>query len=209
MSGPISAGAAGATFTVRDQTATLVSVGNDGATVLTIAGLWDDICTLSPSAVNPTGPDGSMTVITDPTGYIGALQADAVGESCTVVWQLDHRYKLGTDVKPHIHVVRNDGSDNTGDVEFEAKFRVVPLRGTAFAWTGNVAGSTALQPADGADKSGIISWTLSNATYGFGISDRIYAVIRRSGTTTGSVAVDSCDVHGQLGQPGSSQEGSL
>lgn len=172
-------------------------------------GVWDDICTLSPSAVNPTGPDGSMTVINDPAGYIGALQADAIGESCSVVWQLDHRYMMGTDVKPHIHVVRNDATDNTGDVEFEAKSRVIPLRGTAFAWTGNVAGTLTLQPEDGADKSGIISWTLSNATYNFGISDRIYAVIRRSGLTTGSVAVDSCDVHGQIGQPGSTQEGSL
>lgn len=172
-------------------------------------GLWDDICTLSPTAVNPTGPDGSMTVITDPAGYIGALQADAIGESCVVVWQLDHRYQLGTDIHPHIHVVRNDGTDNAGDVEFEAKFRVVPLRGAAFAWTANIAGGTALQPADGADQSGIITWALSNATYNFGISDRIYAVIRRSGLATGSVAVDSLDVHGQLGQMGSTNEASL
>ncbi len=172
-------------------------------------GMWDDLITIPPSGLNPSGPDGSATVITDAAGYLGCLQFDAVGESATVVFQLPHRYMLGTDIKPHIHIARNDGSDNTGNVEYEANFRVMPLRGTAFAWTGLVAGNTDLQPADGADKTGLIQWTLADATYGFGISDCILMLIRRSGTTTGSVALLSADVHGQVGQIGSRTEGAL
>lgn len=176
---------------------------------ITEQGLWDDLITIPPSGLNPSGPDGSATVITDAAGYLGCLQFDAVGESATVVFQLPHRYMLGTDIKPHIHVVRNDGADNTGNVEFEANFRVVPLQGDAFAWTGLVAGATDLQPGDGADKTGLIAWTLANSTYNFGISDCIVMLIRRSGTTTGSVALMSADVHGQVGQIGSRTQGAL
>lgn len=171
--------------------------------------LWDDLTVIPPSAINPNGPDGSMSVITDAADYLGCLQADAVGESCVVVFQLPHTYQIGTDVKPHIHVVRNDGSDNIGNVEFEAKFRVIPLRGTAFAWTAYSDGDTGVQPDDGAGKSGIIRWTLANSTYNFGISDQIIMVVKRKALTTGSVAITSADVHGQKGQYGSTSEASL
>src|SRR5574343_642666 len=156
--------------------------------------VWEDCSVISPSAINPTGPDGSMTVITDAAGYLGALLSDAVGESCTFQLQISHQHAPGTDIKPHIHIVRCDGADNTGNCEFEANFRVLPLKGAAFAWTGNVAGSTTLQPADGADQTGLISWTLANSTYNFGPSDNILCVVRRSGTTTGALALTSADL---------------
>ena len=179
-----------------------------------VEDLWDDCSVLTATAINPSGPDGAMTIITAaPPAYTGLMQADAIGESCTVCWQINHKYKMGTDVKPHIHIVRNDGADNTGDCSFEAKFRYLPLRGTASAWTDWVAGDTTLQPATGADETGLISWSLANATYSFGISGRIMAIIKRvgvgGGSETGSLAVDSTDLHIQQGQYGSQQEGSL
>ena len=176
---------------------------------ITETDLWDDLSVIPPSGLNPSGPDGSMTIITDAAGYLGCLLSDATGESASVVFQLPHTYQIGTDIRPHIHIVRCDGADNTGDCEFEANMRHVPLQGTAAAWTGNVAGTKTLQPADGADKSGIIYWTLADATYHFGISDQILMVIRRSGTTTGGIALTSADVHGKKGQFGSRNESSL
>lgn len=186
-----------------------IEVGFSGDFKESDNGLWDDLSVISPQGVNPTGPDSAATVILTEADYYGCLQFDAIGESAAVVFQLPHKYKLGTDIKPHIHIVRNDPSDNTGNVEFEAKFRVVPLRGTAFAWTAYSDGDISVQPADGAGKSGIISWTLANSTYNFGISDLIIMIIRRKGLTTGSVALTSADVHGQQGQLGSVNEGSL
>lgn len=183
-------------------------------TPYTLDGVWDDASTLTPAAINPIGPDGNMTVIdAAPPAYIGLLQADATGESCVVSWQLNHRYKLGTDIKPHIHIVRNDGAANTGTCSFEAKFRHLPLRGTASAWTNFEAGDQTLKPADGADKSGLIAWTLADATYHFSISDIVLAVIKRvnvgGGGETGSLAVASSDIHTQTGRFGSVGEGSL
>ena len=169
--------------------------------------VWEDCSVISPSAINPTGPDGSMTVITNAAGYLGCLLSDAVGESCTFQLQISHQHAPGTDVHPHIHIVRCDGSDNTGNCEFELNARVIPLKGAAFAWTGNVAGATTSQPADGANQSGLITWSLANSTYNFGPSDIILCVVRRSGTTTGAIALTSADLHIQKGPFGTVNEG--
>jgi hypothetical protein len=169
--------------------------------------VWDDCSVISPSAINPVGPDGAMTVINDAAGYYGALLSDAVGESCTFQLQVGHQHAVGTDVHPHIHVVRCDATDNTGNCEFELNARVIPLKGDAFAWTGNVAGATTSQPADGADKSGLVTWVLADATYHFGPSDIILCVVRRSGTTTGAIALTSADLHIRKGPFGTVNEG--
>lgn len=174
-----------------------------------VPGLWDDLNVIPAAGINPNGPDNPATVINDPAGYFGCLQFDAIGESSFVAFQIPHTYLLGTDIHPHIHVVRNDAVDNTGDVEFTANFRVLQLIGNVFAWTGMTAGDKTLQPVNGADKTGLIEWELSNAVYNFNISYIILMAIRRSGLATGSVAVTSADIHGQKGQFGSVNEGSL
>lgn len=176
---------------------------------ITETDLWDDCCVVPPAGINPAGPDGTMTVITDAAGYLGCLQADAVGESCVVNLQLNHKYQVGTDIHPHIHIVRNDGSDNTGTCEFQADFRHLPLQGTASAWTGLIDGITTLQPADGADKTGLVEWELADATYHFGVSDIIVMIVRRKALATGSIALTSADMHIKQGQFGSRQEGAL
>lgn len=66
-----------------------------------------------------------------------------------------------------------------------------------------------IQPADGADKSGLVKWTLAYSTYSFGVGDIIVCIIRRSGLTTGSLAVTSADLHVIKGQFGSREPGSL
>jgi len=173
-------------------------------------GVWEDGCVIPPSAINPTGPSGSMTVITSTAGYTGCLQADAVGESCTVNFQIPHSYMSDTDVHPHVHVVRNDGADNIGKVEFTARFRHCPLNGTATAWSADIAGSTGdAHPADGVDETGLVAWNLAATDYGFGISDVIVCIIERSGTETGSVAITSADLHVQKAQYGSIYEAAL
>jgi hypothetical protein len=169
--------------------------------------VWDDCSVIPPGAINPSGPDGSMTVITDPASYLGCLLADAVGESCQFQLQIGHMHAPGTDVHPHIHIVRVGATDNTGDCEFQLNARVIPLRGAAFAWTGNVAGGTAVQPADGANQSGLVTWSLADATYNFGPSDIILCVVRRSGLATGAIALTSADLHIQKGPFGTVNEG--
>ncbi len=174
------------------------------------AGVWEDGCVIPPSAINPTGPSGSMSVITSTEGYTGCLQADAVGESMTVNFQIPHSYMSDTNVHPHIHVVRNDGADNTGKVEFTARFRHCPLHGTAGAWSADIAGSTGdAHPADGAGETGLVSWVLASTDYSFGISDVICCIVQRSGLETGSVVITSADLHVQKAQYGSIEEATL
>jgi hypothetical protein len=173
---------------------------------------WDDLCVVPANGINPAGPDGAMTLITatGDTDWPGCLLADAIGESCTVTGlQTNHRMLLGTNIHPHIHIVRHDATDNTGDCEFEARLRHLPLRGPASAWTAWVAGSTDVQPANGYGQTGLVTWVMLDSDYHFGISDRIHMQIRRSGLSTGALVVESVDIHGQVGQIGSRREGAL
>lgn len=173
---------------------------------------WDDLCVVPANAINPAGPDGAMTLIsaTGDTDWPGCLLADAIGESCTVTGlQTNHRMLIGTDIHPHARIVRHDATDNAGDCEFEARLRHLPLRGPASGWTAWIAGDTSNQPADGFGETGLVSWTMLDADYHFGISDRIHMQIRRSGLSTGDLVVESCDIHGQVGQLGSRREGVL
>lgn len=175
------------------------------------AGVWEDGCVIPPSAINPIGPSGSMSIITSTAGYTGCLQADAVGESCVVNFQIPHSFMTNScEIHPHIHLVRNDGADNIGKVEFTARFRHCPLVGTAGAWTADVPGSTGdAHPADGVDKTGLVSWSLNTTDYSFGISDVLVCIIERSGLETGSVAITSADLHVQKAQYGSILEAAL
>lgn len=174
------------------------------------AGVWEDGCVIPPAGINPVGPVGSMTVITSTDDYTGCLQADAINESCVVNFQIPHAYMSDTDIHPHIHVVRNDATDNTGKVEFTARFRHCPLNGTAGAWSADIAGSTGgIHPADGAGQTGVVAWNLAATDYGFGISDVVVCIFIRSGTETGSVAITSADLHVQKAQYGSINEASL
>ena len=198
----------GGTSDPGDNNATVDGLLTTNSLVLS-TGVWDDLCVIPPYAINPVGPDGSMTVITSGTGYLGCIQADAINESCVVNFQIPHGYQRGTDVKPHLHVVRNDGADNTGNVEFEARFLVCPVIGAAGSWSAYSNGNTSQQPADGAGQAGIIQWTLANSTYAFNISNVIICHIRRSGTTTGSVAITSADLHGKRVRFGSTFESEL
>jgi len=166
---------------------------------------WDDL--VSPAgAINPLGADGQMTEITDAADYIGCLQADAVGETAVIQWQLSHSTRDNTDMHPHIHFLKNDVSDNTGTVLFEAKFRHCPLTGACGAWTAFSAGTPELVAGDTAGAQGLVEWILADSTYNFGISDVILMQVKRTGGTSGSVAVCTADLHFQKDTLGSRTE---
>lgn len=174
-----------------------------------MGGMWDDL--VAPAgALNPIGADGQMTVITDPADYIGCLQADAVGETAVVQFQLPHKLiEEPDDIRPHVHFVRNDAVDNTGTVLFEAKFRKCDLSTrTCGAWSVFAAGSDIVDSGDGANKTGIVGWQLTSGVWGtWDISDVLLMQVKRSGGTSGSVAVCSADTHFRSGPFGSRDPG--
>lgn len=161
--------------------------------------VWNDLVATA-GAINPLGADGQMTEITDATGYIGCLQADAAGETAVVQWQLSHGMKDNTDIRPHVHWMKNDGVDNTGTVTFEAKFRHCPLgaAGVCGAWTAFSAGTDVYTAGDVAGAHGMTLWVMADATYDFNISDVVMMQVKRTGGTSGSVAVCSADIHYQI-----------
>lgn len=192
--------------TLSPATATdLVSVDS---LVLT-TGVWDDLVVPAVS-VNPTGIASAMTVITDAAKWLGCLAAPAAGTpTCVFQWQLSHTTQLGQDLKPHIHWVKDDASDNTGTVVWEANFRHCPLSGAASAWTGFSAGTLEIDPGDTANSGALTEWTLADSTYHFGISDIVVMVLRRNGGTSGDAVVLSADIHYPRVRLGSKYEAKL
>lgn len=170
------------------------------------ASVWDDLV-VPAVAVNPNGPDGSMTAITDGTGYLACLQADATGETLTAQFQVSHSMKAGSNLHPHVHYVKNDETDNVGTVTFQANYRHCPLTGTCGAWSGWTAGTATIVPADVADATGLFEWEIPWATYNFDISSLLLITIKRTAGTTGSVAVCSVDLHWERDSLGSTSEG--
>lgn len=152
-----------------------------------------------------------MSVISAPTGYFGCLSASAAGNpSASVVFQVPHAARA-SDVKPHLHVVKDDASDNTGTAPFQAKFRVCNLHGTCGAWSADwVTGTVIADDAgssttpDGADTTFLVAWTLAYATYAFTPSSLIVMQLQRNGGTSGTVAVCSVDLHYQRNALGGS-----
>jgi hypothetical protein len=171
----------------------------------TTGPLWDDQISVA-GAINPIGPDGQMTVITDGADYIGCLLADAAGETAVIQFQLPHGYADNTDVKPHIHWLVT-GADVTGTTDFQAKFRHCPLSGTCSAWTAFASGTVIFEPADVDGATGLTAWTLADATYNFGISDVILMQFKLNTTSVTSSVVCSADIHIQKSANGSRQEG--
>lgn len=171
-----------------------------------ISGKWDD--TLMPvTAINPAGPDGSMTV--DTTDILGALIATPVGNpSCFAIFQLPHMYKVGTDIVLHIHWVKNDGSDNSGTVPWQAKWRKSPINAVMdAAYTSYTAGADVISTGDVRYHHGITSWTIPST--GLNISSIIAVVVRRNGGTSGDAEIVGIDIHYQKGQQGSTSQTSL
>jgi len=171
-----------------------------------LVGKWDDVL-MPVTAINPSGPDGTMTV--DTTEIFGSLVASVVGTpSCCALFQLNHQYQVGTALSLHVHYVKNDGADNAGTVPFEAKWIVIPIGATVTTTYSNyAAGTIMVDPGDTKLKHGIQSWVIP-AT-GLDISSIIAVVIRRNGGTSGQANLLGADVHYQKGQQGSTNESSL
>ena len=170
------------------------------------AQVWDD--TLMPAtAINPVGPDGSMTI--DTTSILGALVAGPSSTpSCFAIFQLPHSYAVGTAVSLHVHYLKTDATDNAGTVVLEAKWITSPIGLVCTpTYSSYVAGTIAVDTGDTKLKHGIKTWTIPATD--LGISSIIPVVIRRNGGTSGDITIIGIDIHFRRGQAGSSQETSI
>jgi hypothetical protein len=182
-----------------------------GGTFSLSTGVWDDVV-LPAVAVNPVGIASPMTVITDTsvTGWLGSLLAINTGTPTVVFsFQLPHTIQTGQDINFHIHWVKDDASDVTGTVVWEAKFRHLPLSGTATIWSNFSGGTLVIDPGDVRNKAGLTSWTLADSAYNFGISDIIQVTLQRNGGTSGDAVLLSGDLHVKKARLGSTTETSI
>lgn len=176
-------------------------IGPDG----TEYTVWDDIRVPAQSArLNPvqTKPDFSTFV-----GGTQTFQFDPTSdETVHFSVQLPHNYKLGTDLKPHIHWSPND--TNTGSVVWKLEYTLANFEDT-FPATSN------LQVADPADGTALKHQIAPLGTIdGSGIdslSTMIICALTRvatdgSDTYTNDAALLEIDFHYEIDTLGSSDE---
>lgn len=171
---------------------------------------WDDL-TGPVASLNPTGPDGAMSV----SAVDGLLEAPNTGNaSCFASFQLSHQYKEGTDVNLHLHCYKETGTPAAADalaIGWEYRHKWIAVGGAAPADDGWVADWTAMTEVTGAPcnairKSGIYSVQLSGT--GHVISDRLIVAIRRNvaDAYNGVVRLEFVDLHYQKDATGSAAE---
>jgi len=120
--------------------------------------------------------------------------------------QLPHSYKVGTNLRPHLHWAPK--TDNTGNVVWEIEYVAAPRNGTFPASASN---STITVAADGVvNKHQIAEFDEISGT-GFGISTMLLCRLTRLGddgadTFTGDAVVLEFDLHFEIDGFGSDDE---
>lgn len=111
-------------------TAVLNLRGFDATIVLDDDGKWDDLRSPA-SGINPTGPAAPPGIDTND----GTLLFDAAGtEVVSVILQMPHSWKQGSDIKPHVHWTKSTSA--AGNVYWRLEYQIASVNGVfPGSWT--------------------------------------------------------------------------
>ena len=166
---------------------------------------WTDL-TYPASLINPVG-SASPPLIEDSTSYL--LFANAAVNTVAIVFQLPHDYKVGSEIRFHVHWCKATAS--AGEVYWQTKYKWTSIGAVSIGWSSLTPGAVSVSHSDLAYKHSINSWPAWDGT-GKGISSLVTIWLERTGTdgandTYGSPAkLMSVDLHYQRDSFGSSTE---
>jgi len=164
------------TFTANGALTTLCEIGSDirllSATISTgtavvrvedadsaitnVSDEWDDL-RFPAQAINPAGAVAAPAVDTTESGFPGTLLFDAgTVEMIAGVAQIPHIWKVGSDLRPHIHWAKSTSA--AGRVIWHFYYRVLRRRGAPDAWVGPIVGVDELYTTDTAESEGITTF---------------------------------------------------
>ena len=168
--------------------------------------VWDDLrVPMQNTKINPTKSEPAFETFIGGTYTYAFSATNADDESLLFSAQLPHSYKIGTNLKPHIHW--SPSTTNTGNVVFELEYTAASIYGTIGATTsttttiesGGVAFKHQLAMFDDIDGSDL------------GLSSMIICRLTRLGTDaadtfTGKAFVLEFDFHFEIDTPGGSYD---
>jgi hypothetical protein len=169
---------------------------------------WDDL-RFPAQAINPAGAVAAPAVDTTESGFPGTLLFDNVtNEMIAGAAQLPHTWKIGSDLRPHIHWSKTTSA--AGNVVWHFYYRIIRRGATADAWVGPVVGVDALSSANTAEREAITAFDVipgSSLSLSQMLCWRIYRMADDAGDTYAADArLFEFDIHYQTDSHGSGAE---
>lgn len=172
---------------------------------LEYAELWDDL-RFPASAINPVGPVSPPAV----DSIIGGLLFDpAATEVVSIIAQMPHAWKVGSELRPHVHWQKTTSA--VGNVYWQLEYRWASI-GQAMdgAWTTIFVTTPSVSDQNTADVHAISRLPSIDAT-GRGLSDMLVMRLSRVGgngadTYGADARLLEFDIHYQIDGFGSLQE---
>jgi len=168
--------------------------------------VWDDLrVPMQNTKINPTKSEPAFESFIGGTFTYAFAADNADDESLLFAAQLPHSYKIGTNLRPHIHW--SPSTTNTGNAVFELEYTSASIGGTLGATTS----ITATDAADGtAFKHQLIGFDEIDGS-NLGLSSMIICRLTRLGTDsadtfTGKAFVLEFDFHFEIDTPGGSYD---
>ncbi len=153
--------------------------------------MWDDIV-MTASLINPAGSPTPPTI--DPTD--GTLVfVNGVDVTVTLIYQLPHSWKEGTDISFHIHWKKTTGGANVP--QWQMKYKWTNIGDTEVAFTSLVSGTESVTNNDIVGKHALLSFPLITGT-GKKLSSVLNVWLQRTGagdTFGGTCNLISADCH--------------
>lgn len=147
----------------------------------------------SPSPATPSNTDGSLTF--------------SKGNVCVAWFQLPHSWKIGSNVKLHIHWSKS--TTNAGDVNWQMKYKWGNIGDVMPAFSLFSKGTEVIPNSNIVDKHSLLEWSALSGV-GKTLSSMICVFLERvndgDDTFTGNANLYEIDLHYQIDSMGSRQE---
>lgn len=164
---------------------------------------WDDL--LSPAtSINPAGSPTPPSI--DNTD--GSLIFTATGVNTVTVWfQLPHAWKVGSELRPHLHWYKS--ASTSGYVNWEVKYKYAGLGASFGSFTGLLSGTVQVPDSNSANVHAITRFPVIDGS-GLTISSMVCVWVQRTTTSgdtySGNAHLIGVDIHYQKDTQGSRQE---
>lgn len=169
---------------------------------------WDDL-RFPAQAINPIGQTNAAGVDTTESDFPGTLLFDNVtSEICCGVAQMSHRWRAGTNIRPHIHWSKSTSA--SGGVVWHLYYRLINRQAAPEDWIGPVVGTDVLTDGDTANAETITTFgdiDMSGRSPSTMIAWRLYRMPDESADTYAADArLFELDFHFRVGSQGTGLE---
>lgn len=143
-------------YSATVSTGTCKWVLEEGNETTVVDDEWDDL-RFPAQAINPIGQTAAAGVDTTESAFPGTLLFDSTTpEICCGVAQMSHRWRAGTNIRPHIHWAKSTSA--SGGVVWHLYYRIINRQAAPEDWVGPITGVDVLTDGNTANAESITTF---------------------------------------------------